>query len=239
MPTNALVFVGMRNVAQHWWCTQQAVLRSRAEELGFFTACLQDRIEYAFRLKLIDKLPRPDEEVLTVGRKITLSNVEGFRESDQKIFPSGQQQGDIVSDIVVTQRERLDKDGNRTRSINPDLPLAEKSFLEKDAADHGIRVISNPMLRGDFLEGTRAEKYHRLRWNFTWGNYTVLGVADGLTKEFVYEFKTTQKRHYLYSAKPVAFAQADLYGYFFSNGPESGCSFTSSTKVRPRPTTEV
>lgn len=108
VPTNALVFVGMRNVAQHWWCTQQAVLRSRAEELGFFTACLQDRIEYAFRLKLIDKLPRPDEEVLTVGRKITLSNVEGFRESDQKIFPSGQQQGDIVSDIVVTQRERLD-----------------------------------------------------------------------------------------------------------------------------------
>jgi hypothetical protein len=34
LPASDLVFVAMRNVAQHWWCTQQAILRSRAEELN-------------------------------------------------------------------------------------------------------------------------------------------------------------------------------------------------------------
>jgi len=115
----------------------------------------------------------------------------------------------------VAYTESVDKDGNRTRCINPDLPLTEKTLLEKEAAAHGIRVINDPIQRGNFLEGTRAEKYPHLRWNFTWGKYTVVGIADGLMKEFVYEFKTTKTRHYLYSAKPVALAQADLYGYFF------------------------
>jgi hypothetical protein len=31
----------------------------------------------------------------------------------------------------------------------------------------------------------------------------------------VYEFKTTGKRHFLPESKANAFAQADLYGYFF------------------------
>jgi len=58
VPANGLAFVGMHNVAQHWWCTQQAVLKSRANEIQFFSAYLYDRIVYAHRLGLVDKLPR-------------------------------------------------------------------------------------------------------------------------------------------------------------------------------------
>src|SRR5438094_397592 len=36
IPMGKLVFVGMHNVAQHWWCTQQAVFKSRANEGMFF-----------------------------------------------------------------------------------------------------------------------------------------------------------------------------------------------------------
>jgi CRISPR/Cas system-associated exonuclease Cas4 (RecB family) len=43
----------------------------------------------------------------------------------------------------------------------------------------------------------------------------VVGVPDGITEDFVYEFKTTQSRFLLQYVKPVAFTQADLYGYFF------------------------
>jgi hypothetical protein len=40
-------------------------------------------------------------------------------------------------------------------------------------------------------------------------------VPDGLTEDFAYEYKTTRSRSLLRFMKPVAFAQADLYGYFF------------------------
>lgn len=43
----------------------------------------------------------------------------------------------------------------------------------------------------------------------------MVGVPDGLTEEFVYEFKTTKNRFLYGFIKPVAFAQADLYGLFF------------------------
>jgi len=214
VPTDDLVFVGMSNVALHWWCTEEAVLKSRAEEVKFFATYLQDRIEYASRLGLIDNLPVPDEEVLDVGREITLSNVEGLHEGDHKVWSDRREAG-IVVEVIVPYKERIDQGGNRTRFINPDLPQAEKTLLEKDAEAHGIRVMTDPLVRGEFLEGTRAEKYPHLRWNFTRGKYTVIGVADGITKELVYEFKTTKNRYFLSSMKPVAVAQADLYGYFF------------------------
>jgi len=65
------------------------------------------------------------------------------------------------------------------------------------------------------LEHQRAERYPRTRWNFGWERYVVVGVPDGMTARFVYEFKTTKKRQYLPESRASAIAQADLYGYFF------------------------
>jgi CRISPR/Cas system-associated exonuclease Cas4 (RecB family) len=173
MFVNDLVFVGFHDVAQHWWCTQQAVLKSRAEEMKFFAACFADRIVYAHRLGLVDKLPRRDEAVLDTGRQITLVDVERLLKREQN--------GTI----------------RRSARAAPSI------------------TWENPLQLGHLFHATRAEKYPRLRWNFAWGEYTVVGVADGLTQEFVYEYKTTQNRRYLLNMKLGALAQADMYGYFF------------------------
>lgn len=53
------------------------------------------------------------------------------------------------------------------------------------------------------------------RWNFEWGKYVVVGVPDGLKQSFVYELKTAGKRYFLPESQAQAFAQADLYGYFY------------------------
>ena len=47
------------------------------------------------------------------------------------------------------------------------------------------------------------------------GGYVVVGMPDGITESFVYEFKKVRNRFLLRFVKPVAFAQADLYAYFF------------------------
>src|SRR5205823_11974501 len=86
------------------------------------------------------------------------------------------------------------------------------------AAEEGIRVIGledDPRRRGQLLQADRAERHPTIRWNFSWGPYVLVGVPDGLTDAFVYEFKTTRSDYLGRLLKPVATAQADLYGRFF------------------------
>ncbi|HKI69860.1 MAG TPA: hypothetical protein VKA67_09750, partial [Verrucomicrobiae bacterium] len=73
-----------------------------------------------------------------------------------------------------------------------------------------------PLERGHYAHYSPPEKYQAFRWNFPWRKYTAVGVPDGLTKQFVYEYKTTSNRFLFSFLKPVAFAQADLYGHFFN-----------------------
>lgn len=204
-----LAFIGMANVAEHWWCTQKAVLKSRANEGMFFGAYLYDRIMCAHRLELINKLPRRDEALLDVGRELTLADREKLFESNEK---------DI--EVVMEYEGVVDKSGERRAIINPDLPEDQRKSYERMAEAKGRRVVSGsvneePLLRGERAHLSPPEKYPAFRWAFSWKGYTVVGVADGLTKQFVYEYKTTRNRYLFNFLKPVAFAQADLYGYFF------------------------
>lgn len=213
LPANSLIFIGMHNVAQHWWCTQQAVLKSRANEIEFFGAYLCDRFVYVDRLGLVSKKPLKKEECLNIGNEITLSDVEKMCTQDR--------QNSFDVDKCQARHMAIDKfdtQGKPIRFINPDMPDAEKKLLIQEAQGNDIRVADieeAPTVRGDFLHESRAERYPTIRWNFPWGKYIVIGIPDGLTREFVYEYKTTRNRFMLNFAKPVALAQADLYGYFF------------------------
>jgi hypothetical protein len=216
VPQDALVFVGMHNVAQHWWCTQYAVLKSRANELGFFTAYLSDRILYAYRLGLITKLPRSRRALLDVGSEITLEDVHKLFKKKER------EEKDRTSRLAGIRmmwlcQDTVDSQGVRARLINPDLSPEMKALHEKIAEEEGVRLIDleeDPKRRGEIYQAFRAEKYHTIRWHFPWGRYSVGGVPDGLTEDFVYEYKTT-RRFWLGFNRPVALAQADLYGYFF------------------------
>jgi len=74
---------------------------------------------------------------------------------------------------------------------------------------------NDPFSRGHQAEREHAEKYPRLRWHFEWNRYVVVGETDGLTDDFVYEFKSTKNRYFLPDALQTAQTQADLYGQFF------------------------
>jgi hypothetical protein len=217
MQKDALVFVGMADVAQQWWCTQQAVLKSRAMEPNVFGAYLSDRILYANRLGLITKLPKSQKALLDIGSEITSNDVEELlkeekeKEDDLKRRFAGAQSQWIY-------RDTEHGDGNRVRLINPDLPPEEKHGWELDAAHEGVKIIDieqDPKLRGRIYQASRAEKYPTIRWHFPWRHYSVGGVPDGLTEDFAYEYKTTGSPFLFRFMKPMAIAQADLYGYFF------------------------
>jgi hypothetical protein len=207
----------MANVAECWWCPQQAVLTSRAEELDFFTVYLIDRITYAHRLGQITRLPRRNDALLEVGNGITPDDVEKLLRKERRKAEK-RAKCSSVGHVTMVFESRKDSTGNWVGVINPDLPPEEKQLAERLAAEEGIRVISledDPKWRGKIYQASRAEQYPSIRWNFPWGRYTVVGVPDGITDQFVYEYKTTRRLYYLGERKPIAFAQADLYGFFF------------------------
>ncbi|MGA2092973.1 MAG: hypothetical protein ABSH16_06150 [Sedimentisphaerales bacterium] len=209
----SLLFLGMANIAEYYWCAIQAVLKSRADELLFFASYLYDRIAYAHQLSLVDTIPKTDVGLLETGNKITLRDVEKLLKEKAKRHRECR-----AHNIVLCTEEFTDEHGDRVVAINPGLYPAEKARLEKEATARGTRIMDleeNPMFRGEFLQMTKAEKYPTIRWNFEWKKYIIVGVPDGITERFVYEFKTTRNRFLASFEKPVAFMQADLYGFFF------------------------
>ena len=214
---DALVFVGMADVASHWWCTQKAVFTSRANELSYFAAYLQDRLRYARRLNLLTQLPSTEGALLDVGKEVTLADVQKLlREQEQEAQKDGKRSTRV--EVTLEWRETVDRAGNRVRLINPNLPPWQRQLAEETAAEKGVRVgdlEDDPKWRGEIYQKSRAEKHPTIRWNFPWCQYIVVGVPDGITNEFVYEYRTTRREGYLRNAKPGAFAQADLYGFFF------------------------
>lgn len=207
---NSLLFAGMANIAGYYWCAIQAVLKSRANEFQFFVAYLYDRICYSYRLGLINKLPNRKKVLLDIGNEITFNDVEKLLKEKSKRMKGGS--------MTLNTTEFTDKCGERIMIINPDLPSEQKKWHEIKAKAKGIRIADPeefPKLRGEFLQTTKAEQYPSIRWNFERGKYVIVGVPDGITDRFVYEFKTTKNKFLMSFTKPVALTQANLYGYFF------------------------
>src|SRR5262245_8982252 len=65
-----VVFIGMANVAK------QDVGKSRRNEPSFFGAYLFDRITYAHRFGLADKIPVNPKEILVIGEPLTYEQIE-------------------------------------------------------------------------------------------------------------------------------------------------------------------
>lgn len=67
---------------------------------------------------------------------------------------------------------------------------------------------------GDMEYMEFAEKYPTIMTFWEWENRYIVGFPDGLTDEFVYEFKSVNSYYLLQYLKPLALAQAGLYAYF-------------------------
>jgi hypothetical protein len=219
-----LVFVGMANIAHYWWCAMQSVLKSRESELEFFGAYLMDRLVYAYQLGYITVLPRKTEAWLEVGSQITFSEIRTLlRKKAEKADKSANRtKRENKIETQVTSLDTIDDMGNIITLVNPMLSSEEKQYFIVEAQARGRQAVSwddtslPPKLRGVIQQMIRAERYPTIRWNFVWHDYVVVGVPDGITDSFVYEFKNTASKFLCnYFIKPVALAQADLYGYFF------------------------
>ena len=189
-----LLFIGMANIANYWWCARKAVLKSRLIEIEFFESYFFDRLFYSMLLDYIEKPLNTPEKLLNVGDEITINDIEKL--------------------LKLLREEVFQSNDPHLVNINLNELLAK---LGINAAD----LEKDPMLRGVVYEKLKMEKYPTIRWNFEWQDYVVVGIPDGITDEFVYEFKTTGSNFLFRYTKPVALTQADLYGYFFKRDSKS------------------
>jgi hypothetical protein len=187
LSAESLVFVGTKNLANYYWCAMQAVLisRKRSEEEMFFSAYIKDRLRYSFELGFIDSLPEDDEAILSIGDTISLADIESLLKRRSDV--------PIEKDASFSLDERID-------------------MLEAWEKEQGTQ---SPFWHGEEAEVFVAEKYPTIRWNFARGGYVIVGIPDGLTEDFVYEFKMVGKSHFGKFSRPVARAQANLYGHFY------------------------
>ena len=78
-----------------------------------------------------------------------------------------------------------------------------------------------------------AEKYPTIISFWEWENRYIVGFPDGLTDEFVYEFRSVNSYYLLQHLKPVALAPAGLYAYFLDR-PKIGYRSESNRPTRLR-----
>ncbi|GBE47130.1 hypothetical protein BMS3Bbin12_00284 [bacterium BMS3Bbin12] len=95
IPQSQLVFVGIHNIAQWWWCGMYSVLKSQRNELEFFATYLADRVSLALSLDQVDTIPTAAFELLEVGAGLTLADLELHTKSSTQA-----QSQDIVADLI-------------------------------------------------------------------------------------------------------------------------------------------
>ncbi|MCD6411263.1 MAG: hypothetical protein J7L20_02385, partial [Thermoplasmata archaeon] len=197
--TNELLFIGMADTAKYNWCAMQSVLINREMELAFFGAYLSDRINYSLELGLIDIIPEEKEKLLDIGDEITLDDIEKL------LSERAEKRRDIEVIDIVHIPPSIEK-----KPIEDLSPIEVDMLLGGKISKQTIEKLP-PTAAGMLLHMRKGEDYPSIHWNFPWKDYIVVGIPDGITDTFVYEFKTSGKYGFLRFVRPVAFAQADLY----------------------------
>ncbi|KXB01490.1 hypothetical protein AKJ44_02480 [candidate division MSBL1 archaeon SCGC-AAA261F17] len=175
-------------------------------EHAFFISYLEDRLNYSRELGYIEEdvgKTAPLENSLEIGDDITFDDIESLLEKREALSKKDRKA------LVI---EKINQLGGKPLAREIENLLKCNTSPSKVTAK--IRRLS-PKIQGRILEWIYAERCPSIRWNFDWEGYVVVGVPEGITDEFVYEFKTTRKESYLKTARPPAIAQADLYGHFF------------------------
>jgi len=72
-----LVFVGMADVAQFWWCAEKSILSNKKMELQFFNSFKDDVWNYSLRLgyRKEEKTPSPNR-LLKLREKISFEDIQ-------------------------------------------------------------------------------------------------------------------------------------------------------------------
>jgi len=177
-PSDQLLYVGVHNLSQFWWCAMYSVLKSRDREWQFFRAVLIDAWRYGSVLSKFKQIPRSAARLLEILSTIRQREVE-----KRWMAPEG----------------------------SPDIPwsllpgLTLRDLIDPLDDDHAADPSSE-----------HAESYPTYRWHFQRGGYILVGVPDGLSEHFVYEFKSAASDSMFRKvARPVGRTQADVYGLMY------------------------
>jgi CRISPR/Cas system-associated exonuclease Cas4 (RecB family) len=213
-----LVFIGMADMAEYFWCAEKSLLKSRSSEVSFFESYLSDRVLLSFDLGRLDRLPVQQNKLLSVGDDINKADIEALlkekrvveadNELNFKVAQEGTWRSLGVVNGVIYVMGFPDEGAREINTYNQEI--REVVFVDS-VEDPALP----PMLRGVVGESAYAERYSTIRWNFRFGEYVLEGQPDGITDDFVYEFKTTKNDYTKKYIKPVADTQADLYAHFF------------------------
>ena len=207
-----LVFVGMADVAQFWWCAEKSVLNNREMELSFFCSLKDDVWDYSLWLgyRKEEETPSPSR-LLELRERISFGDIERLLREERPPEREGS-----LADLHIRILHSWLKGEIPSASIGA-VRKAER-LMERGAPPQEVLPLLGgvpPRLRGEILH-YYAEQYPTIRWNFDWREYIVVGVPDGIADRFVYEFKTSESLGFFRKwVWPVATAQGDLYGRFF------------------------
>lgn len=106
---------------------------------------------------------------------------------------------DIQKQILKIQKNCINfKDKNPESNI----PIAD---ISRETA----------LRKGEIYERIKAEQYPSLQWHYRYKNLILIGLPDGITDEFVYEFKSVKAEKYIKDALMRASYQANIYGICF------------------------
>lgn len=110
------------------------------------------------------------------------------------------------------------QDYNRMLEQKKGIGTTEKRFLDWEKEKQQLVAEGfadlDPKWRGAIVESFHAEQYPTIRFHFEFMDKVVLGIPDGITGEFCYEFKSTRNQFLYEFVLPVARCQANLYAYF-------------------------
>ena len=195
---------------------------TRTDERAYFYAYLFDRTRSAFRLGLVSRRLRFLADWLPIAAQVSFEERQRlFIEEEQElrtrpliylIDRSGREH--LVNDETVADylAGRIEVVGTHlTSTLHKPTNVSERknrALVEAGFLPAKLTALARGWLDQDIL----AQRYPTFRWHFDWHEYVVVGVPDGITPRFVYEFKSTKE---LDRMKVVAQRQADLYGYFF------------------------
>jgi len=211
-----LVFVGMADVAQFWWCAKKSILSNREMELWFFDSFKDDVWSYSLRLEYRKEKETPSpSRLLELRERISFEDIQRLlRETEPPEWG-----GSLVDLLRRGISHSLLRGEIPVAPIDFDAVRKAEKLMEKGAPLQEVLPLLRevpPRQRGEILQLCYAERYPTIRWNFDWREYIVVGVPDGITDRFVYEFKTSDNLGFFQKwIWPVATAQGDLYGHFF------------------------
>jgi|SRR3989344_1791662 len=125
----------------------------------------------------------------------------------------------LLKNIPKTPRAILRIGDNiRNSQIQELLSKTIRSKISKNIKkkiSQSLKEETDPLSKGRYYETLHGENYPTIRWNFRYKDIVLVGVPDGITDDFVYEFKYTRKNSYIKQTLITAACQADVYGYYF------------------------